>query len=135
MSGTQESRPEKRMRALQQVASVFFLSAILAGLHLLGFTVCPTKRFLGIPCPVCGTTRAAFALLHGRILEALSYQPLMVPAVLLVGLCWSVNLVRLWSGRDAIDFIPTEGRRAAYFWNSIGILFLVNWAYVLWHGN
>jgi len=37
---------------------------------------CPFHAITGIPCPSCGTTRAAMAVLHGRPLLALAFNPL-----------------------------------------------------------
>ncbi len=37
-------------------------------------TVCMFKRMTGLDCPGCGMTRAAYALEHGRILEAIRYN-------------------------------------------------------------
>lgn len=42
------------------------------------FPSCPTKTFLGIYCPVCGSQRATHYLLHGDIYTALKYNPLFV---------------------------------------------------------
>lgn len=39
---------------------------------------CVFYRVTGYPCPACGGTRAAYALLHGRILLSLTYNPIPV---------------------------------------------------------
>lgn len=44
--------------------------------------VCAFRSITGIPCPTCGTTHAAVALLHGRILEGFSDNPLAALAML-----------------------------------------------------
>lgn len=36
--------------------------------------ICPWKLLTGTQCPACGFQRALFALLHGRLLEALHYN-------------------------------------------------------------
>ena len=41
---------------------------------------CPFRAITGIPCPTCGTTHAALALLHGHIGAALAANPLMTVA-------------------------------------------------------
>ena len=38
------------------------------------FPKCPVKLLTGLSCPSCGAQRAFSALLHGRLLEALSYN-------------------------------------------------------------
>jgi hypothetical protein len=48
---------------------------------------CPVFRYLHMYCPGCGATRALAALLHGRLVEALHYNALVVfllPPVLYV---------------------------------------------------
>ena len=50
---------------------------------------CPTRSLLGIECPGCGSLRASHALLHGRLLTAWHYNPLLLlslPMVLLLSL-------------------------------------------------
>jgi hypothetical protein len=42
------------------------------------YPVCPVYRYLHFLCPGCGSTRALSALLHGRLAEALHYNPLFV---------------------------------------------------------
>ena len=51
---------------------------------------CPTLALTGVPCPGCGMTRAADALVHGRVLEVVTQDPaalvlIAVIAVLAVG--------------------------------------------------
>ena len=45
---------------------------------------CFFDKVLGIYCPGCGGTRALTALVHGRLLEALWYHPL-IPYLAVVG--------------------------------------------------
>ena len=42
------------------------------------YPACPVYRYLHLYCPGCGSTRALAALLHGRVLEAMHYNPLFV---------------------------------------------------------
>lgn len=56
----------------------FFLEAFLPE------APCFFSEIVGIYCPGCGGTRAAEALLHGRLLQALWYHPL-VPYGALIG--------------------------------------------------
>ncbi len=45
------------------------------------YPVCPVYRYLHLYCPGCGSTRALAALLHGRLVEAMHYNPLFVALV------------------------------------------------------
>jgi Protein of unknown function (DUF2752) len=46
-----------------------------------GPTLCIWKKLLGIPCPGCGLTRGVCLLVHGRWVEAVSFNPLSLLAV------------------------------------------------------
>jgi Protein of unknown function (DUF2752) len=36
---------------------------------------CPLRTITGIPCPLCGMTRAVVAAMHGHLLESLRFNP------------------------------------------------------------
>ena len=59
------------------------------------YPLCPFRAITGLYCPGCGTLRAGNRLLHGRVDEAMAFNPLavlMVP-VLLYALASSFLLV------------------------------------------
>lgn len=90
---------------------------------------CLWHGLTGFPCPTCGTTRAAMALLHGHPLSALSFNPLTGAAgcVFLAG----GALVPLWVLLNApvpvLESLPRL-RVAAV------LVLLANWAYLVWAG-
>ncbi len=49
---------------------------------------CPLRALTGIPCPLCGMTRASVAAIHGHVSTSLAYNPagilLLVAAVALI---------------------------------------------------
>ena len=47
------------------------------GLFVLIDSICVFQILFGIPCPGCGSTRAAVALIQGRFAEAFTYHPLI----------------------------------------------------------
>ena len=47
---------------------------------------CPILRFVGIPCPTCGVTRAIVSLIKGDLRGYFSYHPLAVPLAVAVAL-------------------------------------------------
>ena len=53
------------------VAAISFYQFVFAG-------GCIFLSLFNIPCPSCGMTRATFALLRGRVAEALGYHPLVM---------------------------------------------------------
>ena len=49
---------------------------VLAVLILSGIYRCPFKALTGLPCPLCGASRAHMAVLRGDIKGAFYYHPL-----------------------------------------------------------
>ncbi|MEM1270022.1 MAG: DUF2752 domain-containing protein [Bacteroidota bacterium] len=83
--------------ALLGAGVYFWLDPAASGL----FPKCPVWLSTGWFCPGCGTQRAVHALLHGRILEALSFNLFAVLALpyLAVGL-WRMGR-RMWTGSSS----------------------------------
>lgn len=50
------------------------------------FPPCPFHYLTGLYCPGCGSLRALHGLLHGRLVEAISLNPLMVLSIPVVGI-------------------------------------------------
>lgn len=46
---------------------------------------CLLRHVTGIPCPTCGSSRAALALIHGEVLDALRWNPAVTLAILAFG--------------------------------------------------
>ena len=44
---------------------------------------CPLRSTTGIPCPLCGATRAVVAAAHGHIFQSLAFNPIGVPLMVL----------------------------------------------------
>ncbi|HZO26270.1 MAG TPA: DUF2752 domain-containing protein [Chloroflexota bacterium] len=63
-----------------------------------GPSVCPFKIFTGLPCPGCGLTRSAVALLHGDLSTSLFYHPLGAPIVVAAVLVGLVDAWFWWRG-------------------------------------
>lgn len=76
---------------------------------------CVFQRFLGIPCPGCGMTRAMLAVLRLDLNAAFAYHPMF----------WSIPILYLY-------FLSDNGIFKRKFWNRVilwGICagFLINW--------
>ena len=84
------------------------------------------RNATGLPCPTCGSTRAALAVADGRLLDAVVLNPLMTVAIL-VGVVWltiRVGFVR----RIELDLTrPVRGLA----WGAMALLLAANWAWVI----
>ncbi len=89
---------------------------------------CAFRSLTGIPCPTCGTTHAAVALLHGRIGAALAANPLMT----LLGLAFLAGGIAapLWAlARGPVPVLRTPLSR---WWRLAAVLVLLaNWFYLI----
>ncbi len=121
--------PERSDRQLALLWSAVALSLIalspLAPKIAAGLWSCPFKDIFDIPCPSCGTGRAALALARLDPLEALARYPL--PA-----LAWIAFIagglaagLRTWQGK------PLPRIRRLPVWVRIAVVVAVaaNWAY------
>jgi len=92
---------------------------------------CTFRRLTGIPCPTCGTTRAALALLDFDLGAAIGVNPLatLVGVVFIVG-GWAALAWVLLRGS-----VPVTGLHWSYRWTAVTIgLVLVNWIYLIVRG-
>jgi hypothetical protein len=63
------------------------------------FLPCPLRHLTGWDCPGCGTTRAGWAIVNARPLEALGYNALAVVAVPLLLWAWVLLATGRWPDR------------------------------------
>jgi len=89
-------------------------------------TLCVFRNLTGVPCPTCGSSRAVLAVVQGRPLEAIAFNP-FVTAVGALAIAWLA--VRVGLGRRIeIDLAPRHRTPA---WIAIGTLLSANWVYVV----
>jgi hypothetical protein len=89
-------------------------------------TLCNLRRLTGIPCPTCGATRAGMAIIDGRVLDAIAFNPLVV-----IGGAIAAVLIalRVALGRAVRVDLPVWGRRVT--WALLAVAFVTNWIYVI----
>lgn len=89
---------------------------------------CAFRTLTGIPCPTCGSTRAAVAFLDGHLLEALAANPLAAVAGLLFVAGAPVAAV-FAARRRPLPATPTN----LPLWLRIGFVALVaaNWCFLI----
>ena len=88
--------------------------------------LCLIKHVTGVPCPTCGFTRGALSLLGGHLVQAWLYNPLLYSVL---ALFFAATTVRIVSARSLRINLTCKERSAA--WILAGVLFLLNWAYVI----
>jgi hypothetical protein len=90
---------------------------------------CLFHALTGVPCPTCGTTRAALAVLDLRVADAFAINPLATA----VGLVFAVGgpVAALWTllGLPVPD-LPSTRLPRWLIWVILG-LGLVNWLYLI----
>ena len=78
---TDQMREHKIIRDMIPLLAAFMIFAVM---FQLGIYRCPLDFLVGIPCPLCGMTRAFVALVGGDVAGAFYYHPLWplaLPAV------------------------------------------------------
>ncbi len=89
-------------------------------------TLCVFRNVTGVPCPTCGSSRAALAVVQGRPLEAIVFNPFVTVAGALA-IAWGT--VRVGFGRRIEIDLASRQRRLV--WVVIGALLGANWVYVI----
>jgi hypothetical protein len=56
-------------------AGMITLAAVYPALPLHPSAACPLRTLTGIPCPLCGMTRAVVAAVHGHLGTSLAFNP------------------------------------------------------------
>ena len=94
---------------------------------------CAFHAITGCPCPTCGATRCVMALLHGRVGEALGWNPLVFTGLAAVALLNLYAIVVLAAGLPRVRF-SLRGGQARFLRIACLILLLANWAYEIHRG-
>jgi len=72
------------------------------------YPVCLFHRITGLNCPGCGMTRAAYALLHGKLSIALRDNALFVLGLGVFGLRGGWFVWNKWRGQTTGEFFPVK---------------------------
>ena len=92
---------------------------------------CPFHALTGLPCPGCGTTRAALALARGDVAAALGWNPLAAGVFVLGGVSCLIAPWWVASERPLPSLAPVLPRRARL---ALVAALGANWAWLLVRG-
>ena len=90
--------------------------------------LCLIKHLTGYPCPTCGFTRGLLTFLHGHIIRAWLYNPLLFSVL---GIFIAITAVRIIFARR-IRIILTR-QELTFTWILAIALFFANWGYVIFY--
>lgn len=90
-------------------------------------SLCQFRNLTGVPCPGCGGSRGARAILDGEPQRAFDLNPGLF---FLLTVWFALFLRRLITGQRIVLRLSPRGRRIA--WVVGTVLFLATWAYVIW---
>ena len=118
------SAPAVRLARVVIFFTALFTLAALAGLYLFNptehgfFPRCFLHAWTGLDCPGCGGLHAMHQLLHGHLLAAFAFNPLLV-LLLPLGLWWFVN----WTAENYFHRpLPHPFRSARWPWVLAGLV-------------
>lgn len=91
---------------------------------------CGFKTVLSIPCVGCGGTRAMKALVSGRPLEAVRYNPAVIMGVFASALWAVAGVLKYRSGRSPLS-VPEQNRRIKQVALIVLAVLTLNWVYLI----
>ena len=83
MANTQNNKINKNNKKYKKIRFVFFIIFLVFILYITDIYRCPFKYITGIPCPLCGITRALISALKLDFNKAFYYHALW-PLILVV---------------------------------------------------
>ena len=94
-----DSGSASRRAALAAGGSVAVAGLLVLNPNTIHLPLCPLHAMTGLWCPLCGGTRAGYAMLHGQFGVALHDNALLVLALPVLLLLWLRRTARGGTGR------------------------------------
>jgi len=94
---------------------------------------CAFHAMTGCPCPTCGATRCVAALLHGRVGEAMGWNPMVFLGLAAMALLTVYLGVVVLAGLPRVRVMFT-GNEACFFQWAFVVVAAANWAYEIRRG-
>ena len=107
---------------------LLFLTARAAGTPPRHLPQCPFHALTGLPCPICGATRAGIHLAFGQIGQAFETNPLFTLFYLLL-ILWAVHsiLSLYFKKLESLRLSPRFKPASKLLW----VLVILNWVYLI----
>jgi|GEM_PF-318290 len=124
----QMNRSERSLRLLLAVLPWGFYALLLTPGPWQSFLFAPArfKQWVGLPCPLCGGTRATVALIGGDWVHSLYLNPLAL-LVLVGSVMWTAGC--LWEALRGRELLPGWDRLVARAGRWLLAAILVFWVY------
>ena len=105
----------------------------LLRLDRLPFALCAFKALTGLPCPTCGSTRAAAQLAHLDLAGGFAMNPLFVASAGVLAAWGIADLLLMARGRAlGVEVAPAIGRALRV---AAVAAILANWGYLIAAGR
>lgn len=91
---------------------------------------CPSQKWLGLPCPGCGTTRSLLSILNGNLGEAMRWNPLGYLALVVLAIVPLLLLIDLIAKKETVWNLYTKAENLLQNKSvliTVLIFILVNW--------
>ncbi|HXJ55152.1 MAG TPA: DUF2752 domain-containing protein [Verrucomicrobiae bacterium] len=90
---------------------------------------CVLRKFTGLPCPACGSTRSLLAWTHLDPVAAFQFNPLFCLGSVLAGGWLLLWVTDRWTGRARAAQLERAARKLPLVW-ILAILAALNWVYL-----
>ena len=91
---------------------------------------CGLRTLTGIPCPLCGSTRALAAWSHGKFVGAFQLNPLVAAALWALGLWIILRMLERWLRLGWAARIEAHAQSKLWL---LAVLALINWVYLIFY--
>lgn len=117
---------------VKQTLVFYGICAVVAMSSLFGLYRCPFYAAFQIPCGGCGMTRALKSLLHGHVVEAIQYNLLVLPFLVLMGVITSLMAVDIIFQKEYLSALYVRLKQRSFMMLLL-VLFMISWIYNLIH--
>ncbi len=112
------------------IGSLCLMGSLILLCQFCGIMLCPLRRYTGIPCFTCGSTRAFLSLVSGDLKTAFLTQPLIISLVCLLVPVILLNISAALLQKRMVLLSLSRTKKVLLFL-FFAIATLLNWLYLL----